>query len=265
MYVAELRGKLSKTISCKEDVLTSNVFSFFKYSKRSYFLWKFLRYLKLEVTKSEANEAKFIFWPKYDDKTEPDLVLIVGKYYILIESKYYSDFGENQLKKEADGGLLEAKNLNKDFLMLSITADYSEPKGKFYAIRKVVEFKWINWHFITTFLENCLKDKALPDRVMAEDLYNLLIKKNLRIFDGFFKLFTREGIIERKFAFFDYITAKYRGEFVGFLNLFDHWRKRIRKHKIVFFERNRQFFVFPVVGFSRKFNKDHIFWEEKSE
>ena len=67
MYIAELKGKLSSRISSKEDVLTSNVFSFFKYSDRKYFLWRFLRKLGFEVTKSDVLETKFIFWPKYDD------------------------------------------------------------------------------------------------------------------------------------------------------------------------------------------------------
>lgn len=260
MYIAELKGKLSSRISSKEDVLTSNVFSFFKYSDRKYFLWRFLRKLGFEVTKSDVLETEFVFWPKYDDKTEPDLVLIVGEYYILIESKYYSDFGKNQLKREADAGCLEAKNKNKDFFMLSITTDYSEPMGKFSKIGKIIDFRWINWHMITTFLEDCLKVKLLPDRIMAEDLYNLLIKKNLRIFDGFLKLFTHKKIRERKFVFFDYMSAKYRGEFVGFLNAFDHWQKSIKKYKTLFFERNKEFSWLPENRFMTKMNNKNIFW-----
>jgi hypothetical protein len=38
MYIAELKGKLSLTDERKEDILTSNVFSFFKYSTRKVFL-----------------------------------------------------------------------------------------------------------------------------------------------------------------------------------------------------------------------------------
>lgn len=265
MYIVELKGKLSSRISSKEDVLTSDVFSFFKYSDRKFFLWQFLRKLGFEVTKSDALEAEFIFWPKYDDKTEPDLALIMGKYYILIEAKYYSDFGKNQLKRESDSGRLEAKNLNKEFFLISVTADYSEPKEKFSEIRKVVDFKWINWQMITTFLEDCLKEKVLPDRYLAEDLYKLLIKKNLRLFDGFLKLFPHREIRESKFAFFDYLSAKYRGEFVGFLNVFEQWDKSIKKYKTLFYEKNKQFSWLPANRLMTETNKKNIFWEVNSE
>jgi len=38
MYLAEICGKLSSKVEGIEDILTSNVFSFFKYSKRTIFL-----------------------------------------------------------------------------------------------------------------------------------------------------------------------------------------------------------------------------------
>lgn len=41
MYMAELRGKLSEKAEKQEDILTSNVFSFFKYANRQIFLVKF--------------------------------------------------------------------------------------------------------------------------------------------------------------------------------------------------------------------------------
>lgn len=235
MYIAELKGKLSS----REDILTSNVFSFFKYSKRKQYLKPFLNELGFNITEKEANEAEFIFWPTYDDGTEPDIVLIFGSYYILFEAKLSSDFGKKQLVREANGGKLEAKRIYKQFYLIALTADYSEPKEKFNYIRKEVNFIWINWHRIAVFLEKRLQEN-IADRQFAEDLYALLIKKNLRIFDGYFDLFHKNKIVECKFAFFDFISAKYRGSFIGFLGSFAYWLNNIKKHKVLFYDRSRE-------------------------
>jgi hypothetical protein len=79
MYLAELRGKLSSRVERMEDILTSNVFSFFKYSNRDIFLKGYLNELGFIVSDKEEEEAEFKFWPVFDDGAEPDLVIIVGK------------------------------------------------------------------------------------------------------------------------------------------------------------------------------------------
>lgn len=240
MYIAELRGKLSSQVECMEDILTSNVFSFFKYANRRTFLKPFLKDLGFEISQEEAGKAEFEFWPSYQDGTEPDVVIIVGNYYILFEAKYFSDFGENQLNREAERGRLAAENLGKQFCLVAITADYSEPREKFLKICKFINFKWINWHFVASYLEKKLQQR-IPDRSFAEDLYSLLIQKRLRFFDGFLKPYKKKLIKEYKFAFFDYITAKYRGEFIGFSEVFAYWKKHLEKHKTLFYETNRKY------------------------
>jgi hypothetical protein len=94
MYLAELHGKLSNNNENKEDILTSNVFSFFKYTNRDTFLYPLLLDLKLEISLEDAHEAEFIFWPCFPDSTQPDLVILVGNYYLLFEAKYHSGFGQ---------------------------------------------------------------------------------------------------------------------------------------------------------------------------
>jgi len=78
MYLAELHGKLSSKTERLEDILTSNVFSFFKYSDRTIFLRRYLKMLGFSVSSEEASEAEFVFWPRYEENTEPDLVIRVG-------------------------------------------------------------------------------------------------------------------------------------------------------------------------------------------
>ena len=128
MYQAELRGKLPHYLYKSEDILTSYVFSFFKYANRKIFLFNYLKSLGINVKEREAHNAEFQFWPCYDDLTEPDLVLIVGDFYILIEAKYTSSFGQanqktqSQLVREYNGGMVEAEKLDKKFILLTITA-----------------------------------------------------------------------------------------------------------------------------------------------
>ena len=69
MYIAELRGKLSSRVECSEDILTSNVFSFFKYANREIFLKRYLANLGFDITTEEAINAQFIFWPVFEDGT----------------------------------------------------------------------------------------------------------------------------------------------------------------------------------------------------
>ena len=210
-----------------EDVLTSNVFSFFKYSSRDIFLKKYLNKLGFEVTVKDAEEAEFRFWPVFEDGTEPDLVIIVGKYYLLIEAKYFSGFGkktettDDQLIREIKGGQLEAKNYNKKFKLITITADYYFKKEKFKVILPKFEssFKWTNWQYIASFLDNILSSNPNikgSEWDFCQDLYRLLDKKNLRSFQNI----TYNGPLLEDYSsiFFDAKTAKLRGDFIGFID-----------------------------------------------
>jgi len=176
-----------------EDSLTSNVFSFFKYSSREIYLRDYLDKLGFEITVKDAEEAEFRFWPHYEDGTEPDLVIIVGKYYILFEAKYYSGFGkksettDEQLIREIKGGQLEAFSYGKEFYLIAITADYYFKKDKFEVILPDYEecFEWTNWQSVSSFLDNILSSNPNikgSERDFCLDLYNLLDKKSLRSF-----------------------------------------------------------------------------------
>lgn len=227
MYLAELRGKLSSRIERMEDVLTSNVFSFFKYSNRDIFLRKYLNKLGFSVSDQEAEEAEFRFWPVFEDGTEPDLVIMVGKYYLLIEAKYFSGFSEgakkdeHQLLRELNNGKLEAENYDKEFNLIAITADYYFKEYKFKVIPQEFRphFKWTNWQLVSSFLDNVLNSNPNikgPERDFCLDLYNLLDKKHLRSFQSI----TYNGPLlkDYKSIFFDAKTAKLRGDFIGFID-----------------------------------------------
>jgi hypothetical protein len=283
MYLAELHGKLSskfdkenylsQSVERMEDILTSNVFSFFKYSNRDIFLKNYLNELKSgsKISKKEAEKAEFRFWPHYEDGTEPDLVIIVGKYYILIEAKYYSGFGEKtetsdeQLIREIKGGQLEAKNYNKEFKLIAITSDYYYKKYKFKAILPDHEkcFKWTNWQFVSSFIDNTLNRNISimkSERDFALDLYYLLDKKNLRSFQGI--IYTGELLKSFNSIFFDAKTAKLRGDFIGFIDSLFLDKKMKYPGKVLFFNSARKVFLPLSKGERLKQIKSTIFYKE---
>ena len=234
MYLAEIHGKLSRDIENKEDVLTSNVFSFFKYADREIFLYPIIKSLGIDVNIEDARDAQFHFWPHLEDHTEPDLVLIIGDNYLLIESKYFSGFGEetqqqkHQLVREIEGGNYEAQNLGKRFYIIAITADYFLKPEISQAIPKEYQsqFRWINWQWIAFMLQQIIEKDlhlSLETQLFAKDLFQLLLKKHLRNYEG---IKTFSGL--KKFTpqtgnvFFEASTANYRGDFIGFLNMSDN-------------------------------------------
>ena len=235
MYLAELHGKLSSKLEGMEDLLTSNVFSFLKYSTRKIFLKGYLAELGFAISDKEANDAEFIFWPRYEDKTEPDLVIIAGDYYLLIEAKYFSGFSEEtsetkaQLVREIENGKLEARNYGKEFRLIAITADHYYKREKFKILKPchMRDFMWTNWQRVAAFLDKTLanaKNIRNQDQDFALDLYALLDKKKLRDFQGFDSLCEKGFNFNiPKFVFFEASTADFRGAFIGFTDslLFD--------------------------------------------
>jgi len=251
MYLAELRGKLSSRVERMEDVLTSNVFSFFKYSSRDIFLKKYLNELGFKVSTKEADEAEFKFWPVFEDGTEPDLVIIVSNYYLLIEAKYFSEFSEgakkdeHQLLRELKNGKLEAKNYNKEFKLIAITADYFFKKYKFKVILPDFQahFKWTNWQLVSSFLDNILSNNPNikgPERDFCLDLYNLLDKKHLRSFQNI----TYNGPLLKDYSsiFFNAKTAKLRGDFIGFVDSLSLTKGLKPVGKTIFFSSSKRIF-----------------------
>ncbi len=247
MYIAEIKGKLPTQLSKSEDILTSNVFSFFKYADRKVFLKDFLSGLSITLSIDELEEAEFIFWPKFDDNTEPDLVIIAGSYYILFEAKYFSDFGKetcdhkSQLIREIEGGLLESKALGKEFILVAITADYYYVKEKYLEImtKQFCDVKWINWQSVSSMLLRLIETEGLklPNYFFAVDLYNLLVKKDLRTFRSFLEVKGVFSLLNRDEIFFSAKTARYRGNFIGFLSIPEglHYVNKVDKH--IFFRR----------------------------
>lgn len=156
MYLAELHGKLSRKNENKEDILTSNVFSFFKYSDPVVFLLPLLQRLIPEIKAEDVKNAEFHFWPSFDDGTEPDLVILAGSFYLLIEAKFTSGFMpgnerlDHQLTREWSKGQNEAQKMGKIFKLITVTSHYTLSPCLKQEIQRSApqEVFWINWQTI---------------------------------------------------------------------------------------------------------------------
>jgi len=224
MIIAELNGKIPSKFNDKEDILTSNVFSFFKYSDRHLFK-DYLSELGIDITIKETENAEFIFWPSYEDGTEPDLVVICGENYLLFEAKLYSDFSpktattESQIEREIKMGKMSAENLNKKFIYIAITAEYYKDKNKYQKYEKRdFLFVWTNWQFISSFIDKKIENEDLKrDKDFAMDLFSLLVKKRLKSFEGITNIEINKKIELFDNIFYNVNTSRFKGEFSGFI------------------------------------------------
>lgn len=246
MIIAELNGKIPSRLEDKEDILTSNVFSFFKYSHRQ-LLKEYLNLLSLEVSLSDSKSAEFIFWLSYDNGTEPDLVIVCGEYYILFEAKLYSDFSpktstiDHQILREIKMGKLAAENIEKKFVYIAITAEYYKDNSKYSKYEnKDFQFIWTNWQIITNFIENNLAiNNIQQDNDFANDLYSLLVKKRLRSFIGIANLKAQFDFLYSNTIFYNIKSSKFKGEFSGYvetLSVFPQIVQYKRIYKKSFFQ-----------------------------
>lgn len=228
MYIAELKGKMPGNLVGSEDILTSNVFSFFKYAERKVYLKSFFKYLDIDFNDKDLEAAEFLFWLTYTDGTEPDVVIIAGEYYILIEAKLGAGFDPGdkqrgaQLMREYFYGSVAALEAGKEFILVAITADYTYPEKKLETFVSTIipgHFKWLNWQAVSGILAEILDSEErllLPDREFALDLLRLMDKKKLRNFQSFSRLGYDWPPVDN--VFFSAATAVYRGGFIGFDN-----------------------------------------------
>lgn len=218
MIVAELKGKVPSSLIEYEDILTSNVFSFFNYASRTTYLKTLLSVHSIYPKDHELRNAEFRFWPRYDDFTEPDVVIIVGNYYLLIEAKLHSDFGTDQIEREIKSGMSEAQSLNKRFIFIAITDHYNKPKIELNEFCRGHEslIRWMNWQAIAGILLDLLeKDSIIPDKSFTEDVYKMLDKMKLRSFLSFRRIKV-EFVVPPENIFFLANSANFRGDFIGF-------------------------------------------------
>jgi hypothetical protein len=246
MIIAELHGKMPSKFEDKEDLLTSNVFSFFKYTDRIYFK-EYLSALGISVSIDESRNAEFQFWPSYEDNTEPDLVVICGDYYLLFEAKLYSDFSpktkytEAQIDREIYMGKMSSKNLNKQFVYIALTAEYFYKKLKYIKYENQdFRFIWTNWQAIAKFINEKIEHDNLSND-FALDLFFLLVKKRLRSFNGIKSIHFNRLSFSNSPIFYNLKTSKFKGEFSGYNEVLSNF-PTINQYRQFF---KKSFYLFP--------------------
>jgi hypothetical protein len=228
MIDAELNGKVPE-VQNREDILTSNYFGLIKYCTMRTFSHTFLsaaRSLKGEqfnISCIPDNwDFELIFWPRFHDNSEPDLLLLIKdtslqiKYLFLIEVKYFSQQNmysasyefeshkyENQLSREFFN-LFQLKNIGqfeiaKDVkrFLIYLTADYSVPYDDFISVINEIKrhekinpsnyFLWMSWYNLYDKLNNNIGILDLKEFELSilSDLSDYLKAKNFWSFTGF--------------------------------------------------------------------------------
>ncbi len=269
MFQAELNGKLPSSASDREDVLTSNVFSFLKYSHRQTYLRQFLHLAGLSVKTSELRRIKFDFWPNYDDGTEPDVIIETDTCYLLVEAKYFSDVAEEngnpagQLIREFETGAMEARNRAKSFRLLLLTDDATRPSRLLAQMPARFQNKvtWTNWQAIAQMISEVIEGfcAAAPDYEFASDLYELLDCKHLRGFKTFAQAKGVQSHPKNSQIFFAAETASFRGDFIGYVPTLSILNVVASSPSHLFYSAEARF---NLPKMSHPLFKDHIFLPE---
>lgn len=229
MIDAEIKGKLPE-VQHFEDVLTSCYFGLIKYCSTSVLKDFFLDSVKCSNGhhidfKSISTDLifKFFFWPRFEDRSEPDLLIAIFdslfevKYLFLIEVKYFSQQNiyetsdefeshnyENQLSREYHNLISLNKFddliLNEDTkrFLIYLTADNSLPKDDFERVFDELKnhpipkdasetLLWVSWYDLFDKLDVDTFNLSLQkfEKDILNDLKNYLFKKKFWSFRGF--------------------------------------------------------------------------------
>lgn len=191
MLQAELHGKLStrsynSDITRSEDTLTSAVLGAVQYLPREAVLRPFLTCAFPNVTWSEAEcrDARFDFWPTFDDQTEPDLVLTVGRCVIVVEAKYGAAFGKKQLEREWKGGLKDAQSKGcTDVQLLTITKDLGGEPPDVTSFRELLDLgprvAHLTWQRIARVL-NGAEVRTPESKALLADVLDVMSRRGVR-------------------------------------------------------------------------------------
>ncbi len=183
MIYAEIKSKIPE-VKYREDVLTSNVFTFFKVLPENYLLKLICNIVNQNVSKLLKNRRiiEFSLWKKFSNLKEPEIYIkFEPEYHVFIEVKYCSpESGDSQLKDYLDIFSTSNKHL------IYLTADRTEPvwttQKEAY---KGLPISWINWYKFKSVIED-LASKETNEIVC--NIYNLIIEylnyKKFSNFDG---------------------------------------------------------------------------------
>ena len=206
---AEIYGKLdierSTPAERAEDLLTDYVFTTLRQIDRSLGLGPLLKmaFPSLSWSVGELADAKFLFWPRFQDGTEPDLVILVGLRPVIVEAKYRSGFGVGesaeraQLVREYVAGVEWARV--RRFVtptVLALTDDLAIPDVVEEARRTLWRsfgvpisadvVSWASWQQVGQLLDSNESLLSKREAELVGDLLEVMERKGVRyVFQGF--------------------------------------------------------------------------------
>jgi hypothetical protein len=150
--------------------------------------------------------------------------------------------------REVKGGRLEAKNLEKSFRLVVVSSHYYLSPELTGELPDDIgdDFIWINWQRIASIIYRILENSPTitPEtQLFANDFYNLLVRKNLRQFEGINVLRGYHDLTHWSSSlFFDKTLSLFRGHFIGFQNALTLGSAIDPNPKQVFFSSEKDFF-----------------------
>lgn len=232
MFMAQLRGKLSREQENMEDILTSNVFGAFKYLPPEKALLPFLSKAMtpkgdnpLASLPSNGLKVGYTFWPWLSESDckgcEPDVLIRMSwpdgkKMVVLIEAKYHSGKSSSedeeegsdtvrtvekgkppidQLAREWDNLKRIAERDRVDPVLIYLTAHFGFPSEEIQASQKAltnIGYPEANIFWLTWRHLPSLIEKQESD--MLKDLADVLRRLNLTFFEGKFPVVAAEPI-----------------------------------------------------------------------
>jgi len=222
MISAFLNGALSRKQKNMEDLLTSCVFDALRYSGSNKHLIEWLwsaRTINSEfpfLNISKKAKVKHLFWHPLEEENcvpcIPDVILDITDgpdvYAVLIEAKYRSgksahadksaDKPHDQLAKEWHNlvNMVERENKDRSPYLVYLTASVGLPRAD---IEESLEdigndiskpddcISWLSWRHLAPLIQ----DSDIPS---IHDLWSLLDRLGLVIFDGFHAIKLTDGI-----------------------------------------------------------------------
>lgn len=167
----------SKT-SVGEDGLTDAVFSAIRWLPTDVALLPVLAAAFPQESWSAAEaDVQVFFWPRFQDRTEPDVVIVTPEQAVVIEAKAGAAFGELQLEREWDGlATYPPARMRRRFL-LAITDDPLEPQRVLdfrSALQDAGTCAWLPWTAIGRLLREARTGMAAGLIRLIDDTLDFL-------------------------------------------------------------------------------------------
>jgi hypothetical protein len=156
-----------------EDGVTGTVFSVLRWLPPEAGLLPLLESAFPNWTPVWGAKSQLLFWPRFADGTEPDLVIVTDDSAVVVEAKTGSPFGLDQLQREWDGLRGWGPAAGLDRRLLAITTDATLPHevathGE--AVGTPERVGWMSWTHVLRCIRQGREERSAGEQRMVDDL-----------------------------------------------------------------------------------------------